>query len=172
MAFILSRQLRYPALYARTGRASWQGPMLGSFEEPDPFMLERFTAVFGRALEPLAFAEPEWASDWKREAGEAEGVLWGGNLALLASLAGTPWMPDVRGGILYLEDVGEAAYARYTIPPAIYVNLKITKRTGKFLDISLFVNKLFDYTPDFMRNGVLIRRNVSPYFGMEMTLKI
>ena len=68
--------------------------------------------------------------------------------------------------------VGEAAYARYTIPPAIYVNLKITKRTGKFLDISLFVNKLFDYTPDFMRNGVLIRRNVSPYFGMEMTLKI
>ena len=98
------------ALYARTGRASWQGPMLGSFEEPDPFMLERFTAVFGRALEPLAFAEPEWASDWKREAGEAEGVLWGGNLALLASLAGTPWMPDVRGGILYLEDVGEAAY--------------------------------------------------------------
>ncbi len=68
--------------------------------------------------------------------------------------------------------VSEAAYERYTVPPALYVNLKITKEIGKMLHMSLFVNKLFDYTPDFERNGILIRRNVTPYFGMEMTLRI
>ncbi len=34
-------------------------------------------------------------------------TLWGGNLAVLTSLLGTPWFPDIRGGILFLEDVNE-----------------------------------------------------------------
>ncbi|GAC1423348.1 MAG: muramoyltetrapeptide carboxypeptidase [Burkholderiaceae bacterium] len=37
----------------------------------------------------------------------AEGLLWGGNLAMLAHLAGTPWMPSIQGGILFLEDIHE-----------------------------------------------------------------
>jgi len=39
-----------------------------------------------------------------------EGTLWGGNLAMIAHLAGTPYMPRVGGGILFLEDVGEHPY--------------------------------------------------------------
>jgi len=42
--------------------------------------------------------------------GRTEGILMGGNLAILASLAGTPWQPDFSGAILCLEDVGEAPY--------------------------------------------------------------
>ena len=42
--------------------------------------------------------------------GRAEGTLVGGNLALVAALCGTPWQPDARGRILFLEDVGEAPY--------------------------------------------------------------
>ena len=38
------------------------------------------------------------------------GVLWGGNLALIAHLVGTPYLPDISGGILVLEDVGEHPY--------------------------------------------------------------
>lgn len=37
-------------------------------------------------------------------------VLWGGNLAVLTSLLGTPYWPEVKGGILFLEDVGEHPY--------------------------------------------------------------
>ena len=37
-------------------------------------------------------------------------MLWGGNLAMLASLVGTPWLPQVKGGILFLEDVNEHPY--------------------------------------------------------------
>jgi len=37
-------------------------------------------------------------------------VLWGGNLTVLTSLVGTPWLPTVPGGVLFLEDVGEHPY--------------------------------------------------------------
>jgi muramoyltetrapeptide carboxypeptidase len=43
-------------------------------------------------------------------AGRAHGPLVGGNLALLAALAGTPYAPDYRGALLLLEDVGEPLY--------------------------------------------------------------
>jgi len=42
--------------------------------------------------------------------GRAEGRLAGGNLALLASLVGTPYAPDLDGAILVLEDIDEAVY--------------------------------------------------------------
>ena len=43
-------------------------------------------------------------------AGVAEGPLVGGNLALLAALAGTPWALRAEGAVLFLEDVGEPSY--------------------------------------------------------------
>jgi muramoyltetrapeptide carboxypeptidase len=39
-----------------------------------------------------------------------QGPVWGGNLTLLCSLVGTPWLPSMPGGILVLEDVNEPAY--------------------------------------------------------------
>ena len=39
------------------------------------------------------------------------GALWGSNLSLLAHLVGTPYMPNIEGGILFLEEIGEAPYA-------------------------------------------------------------
>ncbi len=42
--------------------------------------------------------------------GRATGRLAGGNLAVLASLCGTPWTPDFRDCIVVLEDINEATY--------------------------------------------------------------
>ena len=42
--------------------------------------------------------------------GTVEGRLLGGNLSVLSALVGTPWMPDMAGAVLFLEDVGEAPY--------------------------------------------------------------
>jgi muramoyltetrapeptide carboxypeptidase len=41
---------------------------------------------------------------------DVSGTLWGGNLAVLASLVGTPYMPPVEGGILFVEDVNEQPF--------------------------------------------------------------
>jgi muramoyltetrapeptide carboxypeptidase len=37
-------------------------------------------------------------------------TLWGGNLSVLCSLVGTPYFPEVQGGVLFLEDVAEHPY--------------------------------------------------------------
>jgi muramoyltetrapeptide carboxypeptidase len=42
--------------------------------------------------------------------GSATGTVVGGNLSLLVSLIGTPWQPDLRGCLLFLEDCGERPY--------------------------------------------------------------
>jgi muramoyltetrapeptide carboxypeptidase len=39
-----------------------------------------------------------------------DSVLWGGNLTVLTSLLGTPYFPDIKGGILFLEDIAEHPY--------------------------------------------------------------
>ena len=42
--------------------------------------------------------------------GKIEGELLGGNLAIISGLAGTPYMPDFSGKILFLEDIAEPLY--------------------------------------------------------------
>jgi muramoyltetrapeptide carboxypeptidase len=42
--------------------------------------------------------------------GVAEGALVGGNLSLLAALAGTPYAPKTAGSIVFIEDTDEAPY--------------------------------------------------------------
>ncbi|MCM1109782.1 MAG: TonB-dependent receptor [Clostridium sp.] len=59
-----------------------------------------------------------------------------------------------------------------TIRPACYLNLKATKRIGRWITISAYVNRIFDYLPKYRNNGLLVRRSSSPYFGMEATLTI
>ena len=42
--------------------------------------------------------------------GSSEGELIGGNLSLLVSLFGTPYQPDFKNKILFIEDTGEEPY--------------------------------------------------------------
>ena len=100
------------AVLAETGRVTWSGPAVGEDfgveAEPDDIMQACF--------EDLVSGQGEGAG-WQLPAAEAQerplqekGVLWGGNLAIVSALAGTPWMPKVKGGILFLEDVHEHPY--------------------------------------------------------------
>ena len=61
-----------------------------------------------------------------------------------------------------------------TTPFSMNVNLKITKKLYRDkMAVALFVNKLLDYTPDYhTSDGRHIRREVTPYFGMELNIKL
>jgi muramoyltetrapeptide carboxypeptidase len=93
------------AYLARAGGISFQGPSAGDFAaaEPDSFTVEHFFAM-------LAGSEHRVEFEGEGPDCDVEGTLWGGNLALLAALVGTPYLPKIRGGILFLEDVNEPAY--------------------------------------------------------------
>lgn len=61
----------------------------------------------------LATGKKSHTAAWKTKVihrGAAEGIIRGGNLTLLTSLAGTPYQPDLRGCILFLEDCAELPY--------------------------------------------------------------
>ncbi|MFR9165358.1 MAG: hypothetical protein ACLVKO_03660 [Dysgonomonas sp.] len=64
------------------------------------------------------------------------------------------------------------AFKKGRIPFGMDINLKASKKIKDIMRISLFVNKLLDYYPKYKVNGVVIKRNVSPYFGMEMTFTL
>jgi muramoyltetrapeptide carboxypeptidase len=42
--------------------------------------------------------------------GRVQGPLLGGNLEVFSRLVGTPFLPDVEGAIIFIEDVGERPY--------------------------------------------------------------
>lgn len=71
-----------------------------------------------------------------------------------------------------IRHFNETAYAPQTVPPAVYLNLKTTKKIGRHLKISAFVNRIVDYLPDYKSNGLTIRRTSNAYFGMEANLTI
>ncbi len=82
---------------------TFSGPMLaGNFGAPE---LNAFTVDhFWRALRNSTYSV-EWQGDGPQC--ECEGQLWGGNLAMVVSLIGTPWLPAIENGILVLEDINE-----------------------------------------------------------------
>ncbi|CAM5222542.1 tRNA-specific adenosine deaminase [Castellaniella defragrans] len=95
------------ALLARTGASSLVGPTaLADFggRNVDDLTQDLFLEMLSGELEILSFESPQ------SDPVDARGILWGGNLAMVASLAGTPYLPDIRGGILFIEDVGEHPY--------------------------------------------------------------
>lgn len=93
------------AMLARANAPTWAGPaLLADFVgRPDPTTLETFDDAMSGRLQMVGFESRGPRVD-------ATGVLWGGNLTLVCALLGTPYFPRVRGGILFIEDVGEHPY--------------------------------------------------------------
>lgn len=52
------------------------------------------------------------------------------------------------------------------------VNFKATKKFGKHLILSFFADRFLSIAPDYEVNGFVMRRSFSPYFGMELNVKI
>jgi muramoyltetrapeptide carboxypeptidase len=111
------------AVMAKTGAVTWAGPALGEdfgAQEPDDIMEACFDDLVTGQGEGTGWQLSKSAMDLiVDKPGRAPGrdgfiikdaVLWGGNLAMLSSLVGTPYLPAVKGGILFIEDVSEHPY--------------------------------------------------------------
>lgn len=110
------------ALLAKTGAVTLSGPMLnydfggvnddGQAIPPNEFMWEYFQrAVDQRRLDCEVLATQAYLGS--QSSNSISGILWGGNLTVITSLIGTPYMPtstQTQGGILFLEDVNEHPY--------------------------------------------------------------
>ena len=92
-------------------------------------------ALAGTKMHYMAAPHPQ------NRTGTAEGVLVGGNLKLLESMAGTPSDISTTGKILFVEDTGEYLYSI----DRMFWNLK---RTGKLKDLKGLIVGGFAIKPD------------------------
>ncbi|MBC3884957.1 LD-carboxypeptidase [Undibacterium sp. FT31W] len=94
-------------LLLQRGVCSIAGPMLCddyTRDNPDEYTLKQFADCLSSSRHQV-----EFASDTVPEL-DVQGVLWGGNLAMLAHVVGTPYAAAPENGILFLEDIGEHPY--------------------------------------------------------------
>jgi muramoyltetrapeptide carboxypeptidase len=94
-------------MLASAGAGSFAGPMIcDDFSRAD---LSEFTHQhFWQCVTQDAYRIDVEAKG--NPVARIEGTLWGGNLTMLCHLIGTPWMPTVQDGILFIEDVNEHPY--------------------------------------------------------------
>jgi len=123
--------------------ASLHSKMCNSFPsdwtKAEPIQIETILsirqALTGQALRYFAPALQE------NRSGMAEGILVGGNLSLIETLAGSDSDLDTRGKILFVEDTGEYLYSL----DRMFWNLK---RTGKLEHLAGLVIGGFKLKPD------------------------
>lgn len=107
----------HSAILAQAGLVTFHGPIgAGSW---NPFNVDQFKRLF---FERELMTYRNVATDADDElvprenrtltitGGKARGELVGGNLTVLTALAGSPYLPDFAGKVLFLEDVEEAPY--------------------------------------------------------------
>lgn len=106
------------AALAHGGTRTWAGPMAAydfgrmteehgekRVEAVDEVTAACFAEAMDGSLEAVGFRTGPGF-----EGLDVKGTLWGGNLAMVVSMLGTPHWPKVKGGILFIEDVNEHPY--------------------------------------------------------------
>ncbi|AQG78968.1 S66 peptidase family protein [Spirosoma montaniterrae] len=105
------------SIYAKTGLATLHGPEGAATW--NAYTVDWFRRVLMNG-EAVTFQNPAEKSDllaqtkdriWTIQSGTARGQLVGGNLTVLCHLVGSPYLPDWRGKLLFIEDVGEDVYS-------------------------------------------------------------
>jgi muramoyltetrapeptide carboxypeptidase len=100
------------AIFRKTGLVTFSGPMTGSdmWKDFDPYTEEHFWQLLTSTKKIGVLKNPIDEPLKILKTGKARGRLLGGNLSLIACLMGTPFLPNMHGSILFLEDVEEAPY--------------------------------------------------------------
>ncbi|MGE5440337.1 MAG: S66 peptidase family protein, partial [Bacteroidota bacterium] len=100
------------AFLKKTGLVTFAGPMLAVdfWNDVSTFTEEMFWAMVTSRKKFGKVQNPNCEKFHVLRPGHAEGQLVGGNLALIASLIGTNYLPSFTDKILMVEDIGEPPY--------------------------------------------------------------
>jgi muramoyltetrapeptide carboxypeptidase len=97
------------AFMAKSGWSGISGPMVAvDWPDLDPGSRQQFLDLAAGGAGPLLGPGGEGLDPARP--GTVEGPVVGGNLSMVVRLLGTPYLPDMTGAILVVEDVGEEPY--------------------------------------------------------------
>lgn len=98
------------AIYAKTGLVTFHGPVGVSTWRGDTVRSFLNVLVEGRPLRIGPETRSNRMATSTVRGGVAEGPFAGGNLSVIAGLAGSPYLPDLTDHVVFFEEVGEEAY--------------------------------------------------------------
>ncbi len=100
------------AIYRKTGLVTFSGPMAGveMFKGIDPFTEEHFWRTITSPKKQGIIVNPDRRPFVPMVAGKSSGILLGGNLSLIVSLVGTPYLPRFERSLLFIEEIEEETY--------------------------------------------------------------
>lgn len=153
-------------IYAKTGLVTFHGPMATrgysaySLSELKKVLFDPQAPVLLAAPPPFERAEGRAEKEnriTRISPGKGRGRLLGGNLSLVSHLVGTPYMPDLAGAILFLEDVDEPVYSIDRLLTHLWLSGAMEKLAGvvfgKFTNV-----KVSEYRQDRTLEDVLSER--------------
>ncbi|RPA67968.1 LD-carboxypeptidase [Cyclobacteriaceae bacterium YHN15] len=124
------------AIHAKTGLISFHGPNgTGSWNS---FNVRQFENMFFNR-ELMTFENEMVKGDdlivkqnriQTLRKGVAKGKILGGNLTVLTSLSGTPYLPDFKNSILFVEDISEDPYKIDRMMSTLKLNGTLSKIKG------------------------------------------
>lgn len=129
------------AVFRETGLITFHGPVAAS--ELTEYSRAQFIASLMEQQPGMVVSIPEALSSQTKpgyesktiRGGKASGVLTGGNLSLLAAMAGTPHAPDFSGRIVFMEDVEERPYRIDRMLTQLRQACKLEKAAGIVLGV-------------------------------------
>jgi muramoyltetrapeptide carboxypeptidase len=173
-------------LLDRLGLPAFHGPMLAAdFFLQDGVHLDSFYAALAGAAYEVGAAQGLRVI----KPGSASGKLYGGCLSILVSLLGTPWEPETRNRLLFVEDVGAKPYQIDRMLWQLRAAGKLEGVTGivfgEMLDCAspgaepdllekVIASALADFDGPIafgLRSGHVSRDNVTLTFGVEAELR-
>ncbi|MBW1800969.1 MAG: LD-carboxypeptidase [Deltaproteobacteria bacterium] len=93
-------------LYQKTGLITFHGPVIRDMAKKDRKNVEILMRIIRTGEQP----EFDLRKATVLKSGTATGNIIGGNLSLICHLVGTPYLPSMKGALLFVEDCGEPIY--------------------------------------------------------------
>lgn len=163
------------AIYERTGLVTFHGPVgISTFNEFAIESLEN-TIIEPKNKYKLPYKREEETEEnpeydlYTITEGKAEGELIGGNLSVLASLAGSNFEVDFKGKIVFLEDVDEKVYTIDRMLTQLLHSTNLKEAAGIVLGV--FDNCNVNDEPTFTLKELLVQilkpLNIPTSYGLS-----
>ena len=99
------------SVFARTGLVNFSGPMVTTeLYDPSDYTEEHFWGMLTDPLYARSLKNFDQHPVTCLKPGCISGRMIGGNLSVLSSMIGTPYLPSFRNALLFAEDINEPAY--------------------------------------------------------------
>ncbi len=127
------------AIHKMTGLVTFHGPVAST--EMTDYIIENFRSVLMSTDKNIRIKNKIVENDseaFKPEImvnGHMKGQLAGGNLSLLAAIAGTPYQLDAKNKLIFIEDIGEKPYRIDRMLTQIRQTANLKEANGIFLGV-------------------------------------